>query len=57
MLMRGKEINQDKVRIEMQKQGYDHIKHIAYPEYGEDGTLYIIPRKRKKNRTIIRNMT
>ncbi|PIH58778.1 DUF421 domain-containing protein [Paenibacillus sp. LK1] len=57
MSMKGKEMDTDKVRIEMQKQGYDNIKDIAYAEYGEDGTLYIIPRKRKKNRTIIRNMT
>lgn len=57
MSMRGKEIDTDKVRIEMQNQGYDNIKDIAYAEYSEDGTLYIIPRKRKKNRTIIRNMT
>jgi len=57
MSMKGKEIDTNRIRVEMQKQGYDNIKDIAYAEYGEDGTLYIIPRTRKKNRTIIRNMT
>ncbi|MBT2770873.1 DUF421 domain-containing protein [Halomonas sp. ISL-60] len=45
MSMRGKQIDMDKVKMEIQKQGYDHIKDIAYAEYSEDGTLYIIPRK------------
>ncbi|MFC9708807.1 YetF domain-containing protein [Paenibacillus sp. NPDC056933] len=43
--MRGSRIDMDKVRKEMQKQGYDNIKDIAYAEYCEDGSLYIIPRK------------
>ncbi|MCF7754059.1 DUF421 domain-containing protein [Paenibacillus xylanexedens] len=51
MSMRGKQIDPDKVRMEMQKQGYNDIKDIAYAEYSEDGMLYIIPKKRNKNRT------
>lgn len=51
MSMRGKQIDPDKVRMEMQKQGYNDIKDIAYAEYSEDGLLYIIPKKRNKNRT------
>ncbi|WP_426250259.1 DUF421 domain-containing protein [Paenibacillus pabuli] len=45
MSMRGSHIDLDQVRLEMQKQGYDNMKDIAYAEYGEDGSLYIIPRK------------
>ncbi|MEO2203411.1 DUF421 domain-containing protein [Paenibacillus pabuli] len=41
--MKGKHIDMDMVLIEIQKQGYDNIKDIAYAEYGDDGTLYIIP--------------
>ncbi|RAW13358.1 hypothetical protein DC345_18495 [Paenibacillus taichungensis] len=48
MSMKGEEIDADKVRFEMQKQGYDHIKDIAYAEYGEDGTRFISYRERER---------
>ncbi|NUU79369.1 DUF421 domain-containing protein [Paenibacillus xylanilyticus] len=57
MSMRGKEIDTEKVMMEMQKQGYHNIKDIAYAEYREDGTLYIIPRKKKNKRMINRHVT
>lgn len=47
MSMRGKKMDPEKVKSDMQRQGYDNIKDIAYAEYGEDGTLYIIPRETK----------
>lgn len=47
MSMRGKKVDPEKVKSDMQRQGYDNIKDIAYAEYGEDGTLYIIPRETK----------
>lgn len=47
MSMRGKKMDPEKVKLDMQRQGYDNIKDIAYAEYGEDGTLYIIPRNKK----------
>ncbi|WP_339272775.1 DUF421 domain-containing protein [Paenibacillus sp. FSL W8-0426] len=47
MSMRGKKMDPEKVKLDMQRQGYDNIKDIAYAEYGEDGTLYIIPRETK----------
>ncbi|CAH1191050.1 DUF421 domain-containing protein [Paenibacillus sp. JJ-223] len=47
MSLRGKKMDPEKVKLDMQRQGYDNIKDIAYAEYGEDGTLYIIPRETK----------
>ncbi|HFL3236882.1 TPA: DUF421 domain-containing protein, partial [Clostridioides difficile] len=47
MSMRGKKMDPEKVKFDMQRQGYDNIKDIAYAEYDEDGTLYIIPRNKK----------
>ncbi|MEN1986094.1 DUF421 domain-containing protein [Paenibacillus hubeiensis] len=47
MSLRGKKMDPEKVKSDMQRQGYDNIKDIAYAEYGEDGTLYIIPRETK----------
>ncbi|WP_249280994.1 DUF421 domain-containing protein [Paenibacillus sp. 7516] len=44
--MKGKNIDMEMVRVEIQKQGYDNIKDIAYAEYGDDGELYIIPKSR-----------
>ncbi|WP_246058049.1 DUF421 domain-containing protein [Paenibacillus illinoisensis] len=44
--MKGKNIDMEMVRVEIQKQGYDNIKDIAYAEYGDDGELYIIPKSK-----------
>ncbi|MFK0521776.1 DUF421 domain-containing protein [Paenibacillus illinoisensis] len=44
--MKGKSIDMEMVRVEIQKQGYDNIKDIAYAEYGDDGELYIIPKSK-----------
>ncbi|WP_337031753.1 DUF421 domain-containing protein [Paenibacillus illinoisensis] len=45
--MKGKNIDMEMVKVEIQKQGYDDIKDIAYAEYGDDGELYIIPKSKK----------
>ncbi|MNP41053.1 hypothetical protein D3C76_1347340 [compost metagenome] len=44
--MKGKNIDMEMVKVEIQKQGYDNIKDIAYAEYGDDGELYIIPKSK-----------
>ncbi|WP_336780055.1 DUF421 domain-containing protein [Paenibacillus illinoisensis] len=44
--MKGKNIDMEMVRVEIQKQGYDNIKDIAYAEYGDNGELYIIPKSK-----------
>jgi uncharacterized membrane protein YcaP (DUF421 family) len=44
--MKGKNIDMEMVKVEIQKQGYDNIKDIAYAEYGDNGELYIIPKSK-----------
>ncbi|WP_025682109.1 YetF domain-containing protein [Paenibacillus maysiensis] len=41
--MRGKKIDMEQIKAKIREQGYDDIDEIAYAEYSEDGTLYIVP--------------
>ncbi|MBE0344124.1 DUF421 domain-containing protein, partial [Paenibacillus sp. 28ISP30-2] len=41
--MRGKKIDMEQIKAKVREQGYGDIDEIAYAEYSEDGTLYIVP--------------
>ncbi|WP_226000082.1 DUF421 domain-containing protein [Paenibacillus sp. BJ-4] len=47
--MRGKQIDKEQTMKKVREQGYDSIDEIAYAEYGEDGTLHIVPMKENKH--------
>lgn len=44
--MRGRSMNKEQIQERVREQGYNCIEDIAYAEYKEDGTLYILPKNK-----------
>ncbi|WP_339809806.1 DUF421 domain-containing protein [Paenibacillus sp. FSL R7-0189] len=44
--MRGRSMNKEQIKERVREQGYNCIEDIAYAEYKEDGTLYILPKNK-----------
>lgn len=44
--MRGRAMNKEQIKERVREQGYNCIEDIAYAEYKEDGTLYILPKNK-----------
>ncbi|WP_313639400.1 YetF domain-containing protein [Paenibacillus sp.] len=45
--MRGRQMNKMQIQEWVREQGYKCVEGIAYAEYKEDGSLYIIPKNGK----------